>query len=141
MAAIAKRAKVNALTIFRHFQGKGNLFREVVENHSDIPLDTERLDALLAGKSAREGLTILSRIYFEQMFKHIHIFRIFIIEATHFPEVKKISWRMPPRFVAYLHDYLLTLLPDSKDKKTRVPLLTDNVPCPYHPFDLTIQQA
>ena len=125
IGAIAKKAKVNNLTVFRHFQGKENLFREVMEAHSDIILDTEELDRLVDGKTVLDGLSIISGYFFERMFRNIHIFRIFIIDSRHFDWVREMSWRMPPQFTAYLRDYLAELLPDTRDRTERLRLLAD----------------
>ncbi|MCC8165205.1 MAG: TetR/AcrR family transcriptional regulator [Planctomycetes bacterium] len=125
ISAIANGAGVNNLTVFRHFQGKENLFREVLLHHHDIPLDAAALDAALAGKPVAEGLTILSRVFFELVFRNIHIFRIFIIESRHFPWVRKMSWRMPPALLGYLRDYLASVMPPTRDRERRLPLLAD----------------
>ncbi len=125
ISAIATGAGVNNLTVFRHFQGKENLFREVVLHYHDIPLDDAALDVALAGAPVAEGLTILSRAFFEVMFRNIHIIRIFIIESRHFPWVREMSWRMPPALVAYLRSYLASVMPPARDRERRLPLLAD----------------
>lgn len=125
IGSIAKKAGVNNLTVFRHFQGKENLFREVVEEYRDIPLDAAAMDRLVAGRDPGEALTALSDAYFEMMFTNIHIFRIFIVEATHFDWVREVSWRMPPRLVDYLRGYLAGLLPGQCAEDGTLTLLTD----------------
>lgn len=125
IGAIAKKAKVNSLTVFRHFQCKENLFKETIERFADIPLDGRELDRLIDGKTVSESLVLLSGVFFELMFKNIHTFRIYIIEATHFDFVKKMSWRMPPAFLAYLRDYFSDILPASPRKERRIVLLAD----------------
>lgn len=125
IGTIAKKAGVNNLTVFRHFQGKENLFREVVEEYRDIPLNTVTMDKLVAGKDIPSALTALSDAYFEIMFTNIHIFRIFIVEATHFDWVREQSWRMPPQLVKYLREYLAGLLPPQCGQDGTLTLLTE----------------
>lgn len=123
--AIAQQAKVNKLTVFRHFQNKENLFTNVVMEFSDVQLDETALNQIVYGKTLVESLTALSRAYFEIMFRNIHIFRIFIIEARHFPWLREKAWRMPPALLTYLREFLANVLPDSPIKEDRLPLLTD----------------
>lgn len=125
ISAIAKQAGVNNLTVFRHFQNKENLFRETLNRYADIPLDADGLNRRIDGKSASESLAVISGAFFELMFKNIHIFRVYIIEARHFDFVKQASWRMPPQLLAYLAGYLRGLLPDTGESRMRLPLLTD----------------
>lgn len=125
IGAIIKKAGVSNLTVFRHFQNKENLFREVVREFSNITVDAAMLDGLVCGKPLREGLTLLSQAYFEILFRNIHIFRIFIIDATHFPWLKESSWRMPPQLTGYLRGFLARAMPDSPIREKRLPLLTD----------------
>lgn len=125
IGAIAKKAKVNNLTVFRHFQNKENLFKETIEQFADIPFDARKLDRLIDGKTVAECLVLISGTFFELMFKNIHTFRIYLIEATHFDFVKEMSWRMPPAFLAYLRDYFADILPESTKKQRRLSLLAD----------------
>ena len=97
VGSIAKEAGVNSVTVFRLFEGKENLFREVVARFAHVQLDETALDAELDGlPSADEALTGMAAAYFESVFRHKDMLRIFIVEAPHFDFVRREAWYCPP---------------------------------------------
>lgn len=107
VATIARQAHVNGVTIFRVFESKENLFREVVKRYSEIDFDTEKADALLKrGAPVEANLMALTATYFETVFSHIDIMRIFIVEAQHFDFVRRAAWYIPPALARHCARFL-----------------------------------
>lgn len=108
--AIADKASVNSLTVFRHFGDKETLFRQVVDKYSkglENYFDAGRLDAKLSFSDVSGDLTIMANCYFRSVFKSIHILRIYITECLHFDQVRDSAQFTPPvlkrHFLSYLH--------------------------------------
>lgn len=94
---IAKEAGVNNVTIYRLFEGKENLFRQVVDHFSEIAFDEEAF--ALAAKKCRtdeDRLTAMAAAYFRTIFHNIDILRIFVVEVPHFDFVRQAAWYAPP---------------------------------------------
>ncbi len=107
--AVARSAGVNSLTVFRHFKDKENLFRAVVERHANPTLGDGRLHAAMANASPLAGLAELAHVFFETIFRNIHILRIFIMESGHFPFVREKAWFVSPVLLGHFSAYLAAL--------------------------------
>lgn len=103
VASIAKEAGVNNVTVYRLFDNKENLFREVIDAFADVRFDETALDDALerAEGDTETVLTVLASAYFEAVFQNIDIIRIFIVEAPHFDFVSRAAWYMPPAVVRH----------------------------------------
>lgn len=102
VGSIAKEAGVNNVTVYRLFEGKENLFREVIERYAEVEFDEKGLDSGLDACGSSEAvLTELAAAHFETVFHNKDILRIFIVEAPHFDFVKRRSWYMPPAMVRH----------------------------------------
>ena len=53
---IAQNAKVTALTIFRHFTDKENLFASVIKEYSHMNIDGDRINGILSYSNVQEDL-------------------------------------------------------------------------------------
>lgn len=105
---IAKRAEVNEITLFRHFQNKENLFREVLYFHAPSAILTDELDAKLTDNLS-ESLTYLARIYLEHQYRNLDYIRIGIMEVPRNPTYANIVRMIPMRLEKHLEDYLENL--------------------------------
>lgn len=102
---IAKRADVNEITLFRHFQSKENLFREVLYSHAPTSMLTDELDEKLTDNLS-ESLTYLAQIYLEHEYKNLHYIRIGIMEVPRNPTYANIVRMIPMRLEEHLENYL-----------------------------------
>lgn len=98
---IAQNAKVTALTIFRHFSDKENLFASVIKTYSHVTVDEEAIKEKLTYYDIQMDLDTLSQEYFKIIFDHLDILRIFINEGYNNPMVQKDAWFISP--VLQLH--------------------------------------
>ncbi len=97
---IATEAGVNKVTVYRLFENKENLFRQVIETFSGVDFD-EGAVRVKADAPLSSLLAALATAYFETIFKNIDIIRIFIVEAPHFDFVRRRAWYMPPAIVRH----------------------------------------
>ncbi|QQE79768.1 TetR/AcrR family transcriptional regulator [Alicyclobacillus sp. SO9] len=105
---IAKRADVNEITLFRHFQNKENLFREVLHFHAPTSLLTDELDEKLTDNLS-DSLTYLAQIYLEHEYKNLDYIRIGIMEVPRNPTYANIVRMIPMRLEEHLKKYLTDL--------------------------------
>lgn len=102
VGAIAADAAVNTVTVYRLFEGKEKLFREVITRYSAVDFPAADLDARLAGLSGDEAmLAAMADEYFAVVFGHIGIIRIFVVESPHFDFVRERAWYLPPPVFAH----------------------------------------
>lgn len=102
---IAKEAGVNNVTIYRLFEGKENLFRQVVARFSEIAFDEDAFAA--AAKKCRSDEALLAEMagaYFRTVFQNIDILRIFVVEVPHFDFVRRAAWYEPPPLMRHCLD-------------------------------------
>lgn len=93
---IHELAGCNALTVFRHFTDKENLFYSVVEAYKDIDVDFSAVNIEINPANPEESLMKLADVYFKALFENLDILRIFINECTTFPTLKASAWFIPP---------------------------------------------
>lgn len=109
---ISRRAGCNSVTIFRHFDDKRTLFQQVVERYHKLELDEEALQSRLSYLNVHGDLTVMASCFFEILFDHIHILRIFISEGAMLEEQAKDLWYLPAPFKEFVRDYLVTVYPE-----------------------------
>ena len=116
---IAQDAKVTALTVFRHFQDKENLFLSVVKEYKDISIN-EELFKDLSYKNIDTDLEILAKGYFRTLFENLDILRIFIGETNNNHKIREDAWFISPVLLNHFRAYLkaINLNPESEDMKT-----------------------
>ena len=80
--AIAQRAKVNEVTLFRHFGTKKNLFRAVIDRDLDL---TESINKLpkLGGDNLEEDLVKLGLYLTKHMRKRSRVSKLIILDWSH----------------------------------------------------------
>ena len=92
---ISEAAGCNAITVFRHFENKENLFYSVVERFHRIEVPEERIRSKLGGSNISKDIATIADIFFKLIFRHIHLLRIFINEGAYFPKIHKYMWLIP----------------------------------------------
>jgi AcrR family transcriptional regulator len=102
--AIAARAGVTEVTLFRHFETKANLFRSLVQEQGLEPL-LARLEQSLTGE-LRADLLMLGGLFFGVMKERGDHVRMMLCEASHFPEIADVMAENPRRMRAFLAGYL-----------------------------------
>lgn len=110
---ISQRAGCNSVTVFRHFADKWTLFLRVVERFHPLELDEEALQSRLSYINVHGDLTVMASCFFEVLFAHIHILRIFISDGALLEEQAKDLWYLPAPFKDFVRDYLATVYPDA----------------------------
>lgn len=105
---IAKRAEVNEITLFRHFQNKENLFREVLYFHAPTSMLTDELDEKLTDNLS-DSLAYLAQIYLDHQYKNLDYIRIGIMEVPRNPTYANIVRMIPMRLEEHLENYLADL--------------------------------
>lgn len=102
---IAQNAKVTALTIFRHFSDKENLFLSVINAYKEVTFD-EDLFRGLTYSNVNADLQLLAHEYFKVIFDNLDILRIFISEGHNNPNVKEDAWFISPTLQNHFKAYL-----------------------------------
>lgn len=110
---ISVRAGCNAVTVFRHFADKQTLFLQVVERFHALELDGEALQSRLSYTNVHADLSAMAGQFFELLFSHIHILRIFINDGPAFPQIAKYLWYLPAPCKHFVLEYLETMYPDT----------------------------
>jgi AcrR family transcriptional regulator len=108
---ISSSAGCNAITIFRHFGNKENLFYSVVEKNCKIDVPENSLRAKLCKSNLSKDLATIADVFFELIIKQIHILRIFINEGVYFPKIHKYIWLIPDSLKNFFVDYLNEVYP------------------------------
>lgn len=103
---IASNAKVTALTVFRHFSDKDNLFACIIKEYSKMEIDKDHINSLLTYDDLLKDLITLSQEYFKTLFNNLDILRIFINEAYNNKMVKKEAWFLSPVLKEHFKEYL-----------------------------------
>ena len=109
---ISDRAGCNSVTVFRHFEDKHTLFLQVVERFHTLTFDEEVLQSRLSYINVRADLTVIANYFFDLLFRHIHMMRIFISDGLGFEEISKYLWYLPAPFKDFVRDYLEAVYPD-----------------------------
>jgi AcrR family transcriptional regulator len=105
---IAMRADVNEITLFRHFQNKENLFREVLNSQAPTSMLTDELDEKLTD-NLNESLTYLAQSYLAHQYKNLDYIRIGIMEVPRNRSYANIVRMIPMRLEDHLTNYLENL--------------------------------
>lgn len=104
---IAKEAGVSEATIFRLFNNKINLYIETLKyTINKIDINTNHVLSSLSFESVEYDLNILVDYSFENYFKHLHIFRIFISNMIQIPEIREYAFLIFPNLTQLFSDYL-----------------------------------
>lgn len=104
---IAKEAGVSEATIFRLFNNKINLYIETLKyTINKIDINTNHVLSSLSFESVEYDLNILVNYSFENYFKHLHIFRIFISNMIQIPEIREYAFLIFPNLTQLFSDYL-----------------------------------
>lgn len=109
---ISERVGCNSVTIFRHFAGKRTLLEQVVERFHRLELDEEALHSRLSYMNVHGDLTVIASCFFELLFDHIHILRVFISDGALLEDQAKDLWYLPAPCKDFVRDYLVTVYPD-----------------------------
>lgn len=92
--AIAARAGVNEVTLFRHFGSKRSLFQAMVERNSALPLLEKALQSELTGDLRRDLTTIATSILTMMIQRHREIL-MSLVEAERQPEMQPVITFIP----------------------------------------------
>lgn len=103
---ISQRANCNSVTVYRHFTDKRSLFLQVVERYHALEVDEEALQSRLSYLNVRADLAVMAAYFFELIFRHIHILRIFISDGAGLGELGKYQWYLPAPCIDFVRDYL-----------------------------------
>jgi AcrR family transcriptional regulator len=113
--AVAERAGVNEVTLFRHFGSKENLLQEAIVRYSPLAMLTDTFDSELTG-DPRQDLTHIAHTYIEKALERVDQIRIGIMEAPRNPELAKYTSEIPRRLTTHLASYFETLHAEGKIK-------------------------
>ncbi len=102
---IAEEARVNEVTLFRHFGSKENLLTAVIERHSVLPVIAETIKTELTG-DYRSDLKIIAHHILEVWNQRRELIIIMMREAQQHPEEISLLTRVPRRLREYLSEYL-----------------------------------
>jgi AcrR family transcriptional regulator len=102
--ALADAARVNEVTLFRHFGNKKSLFAAVIDEHA-APALTAALATQLTG-DYRQDLLTMGRHIMEVMLQRRDAVRLMLCEAVHFPEVREVMAQNPRQLRRMLAGYL-----------------------------------
>jgi len=101
--AIAKRAGVNEVTLFRHFGSKDNLAREIMREYGGQAVAGD-LEQLFSGDYAQD-MSLIGHLLMSVMIERINIIRMAICEAGKFPDFQKIIAENPRQLRQMLARY------------------------------------
>ncbi|WP_342605158.1 TetR/AcrR family transcriptional regulator [Peribacillus sp. FSL E2-0159] len=119
--AIAQKAGLHESTLFRHFDGKKEIFRKAILKHSPI-VDFNRIDEDLTG-DLEEDLRFLGTHYLNLAFKNINLFRIGLMEVPKNIEFAKVLSEVLTTLENHLSSYLAAGYSEGKLKKAGFQLL------------------
>ena len=101
--AIAKRAGVNEVTLFRHFGSKDNLAREIMREYGGQAV-AGNLEQLFSGDYAQD-MSLIGHLLMSVMTERINIIRMAICEAGKFPDFQQIIAENPRQLRQMLARY------------------------------------
>jgi AcrR family transcriptional regulator len=102
---IAEAARVNEVTLFRHFGSKKNLFLAVIERFSALPGLEAAMQDQLTG-DYRQDLTRLGTHFLETMLKRRNAILMSLCAAERLPEIRDVVAQPPTRQQKILGAYL-----------------------------------
>jgi ABC-2 type transport system ATP-binding protein len=103
--AIAARAGVNEVTLFRHFGRKEHLLSAVIDQHSRLPELIAHLETRLTG-DYHQDLVQIADLFFQVLTERREVVRLMLCEADQFPELREALARNPRRLRQVLVGYL-----------------------------------
>jgi len=119
--AIAEKAGVNEVTIFRHFGSKDNLAREIMNQFGGMAI-AENLENRLSG-DYRHDLLLIGNILLTVMTERNDAMCMAICEAGHFPEFQEVVAENPRQLRQMLSRYFHSLMENKKIHKGHPELL------------------
>lgn len=97
----------NAITIFRHFEDKENLFLSVVERYHKLEgFDPEYIKPRLSYTNIHADLKLIANLLFEILYKNLHILRVFIHDGPFFESIAKYTWYLPKPLQTFIAEYI-----------------------------------
>lgn len=109
---ISMHVGCNAITIFRHFEDKENLFISVVERYYRLEgFDDNYIKARLSYTNVHADLALMANIFFEILYKNLHILRVFIHDGPFFESIAKYTWYLPKPLQNFVAEYINTVYP------------------------------
>lgn len=109
---ISAHVGCNAITIFRHFEDKENLFLNVVERfHRMEGFDSDYIKSRLSYTNVHADLGIIANLFFEILYKNLHILRVFIHDGPFFESIAKYTWYLPKPMQNFVAQYINTVYP------------------------------
>lgn len=106
---ISNHAGCNTVTIFRHFEDKLGLFLQVVERYHEFVFDAEELNSKLSYLNLHSDFRIMTDYFFDSVYQHIHIMRIFINDGHNFEPISKYLWFIPDQMKEFVINYLQSM--------------------------------
>jgi AcrR family transcriptional regulator len=107
VSEIAANAKVNEGTIFRLYNSKKDLYKEVVRKFASTDdIDLMDLQLSLTMEDIKQDLILIVREYFKIYFKKIHAIRIFISGIIQFEELREFGYVVIPVLEQHFKEYL-----------------------------------
>lgn len=104
---IAEAAEVNEGTIFRLFNSKKELFREVIQKYASTnSINLMDLQLSLSMEDIRGDLERMVREYFRIYFEKIHIIRISVAGMIQFEELREFGYLIIPILEEHFKGYL-----------------------------------
>ena len=88
--AIAQAAKVNEVTIFRHFGSKKKLLSDLIQTRSELPNLSDIIENQLSG-NIQQDLTFFARILLNALLQRQGTLRLLLCEANALPEIREIA--------------------------------------------------
>ena len=101
--AIAERAGVNEVTLFRHFGSKDNLAREIMKEYGGQAVAGD-LEQLFSGDYAQD-MALIGHMLMSVMTERINAIRMAICEAGKFPEFQQLVAENPRQLRQMLARY------------------------------------
>lgn len=101
--AIANRAGVNEVTLFRHFGSKDNLAREIMREYGGQAVAGD-LEQLFSGEYAQD-MSLIGHLLMSVMTERIDVIRMAICEAGKFPDFQQIVAENPRQLRQMLARY------------------------------------
>lgn len=123
--AIAERAEVNEVTLFRHFGHKKGIIEAVIERYAFTKHLAEVLSEQITG-DVQKDLQMMARFYQEQLEKKREIILLSYREAEHFPELNEQTSKIPLEYKRILSEYLTEMMAKGQVKEADANLLASS---------------
>ncbi|MEI3607523.1 TetR/AcrR family transcriptional regulator [Pseudogracilibacillus sp. SE30717A] len=114
--AIAERAEVNEVTLFRHFGNKKGILDAAIQKYSFFDEITETMRKGITWNLEKD-LKMLSEKYQEIVASKRNIILISLREEGRFPELDEAIQKLPTTYRNIIKDYFITMIEQKKMKK------------------------